>query len=97
MTCRTKSIIQDDTEYCIICGRYGTEIHHVFFGTANRSLSEKYGLIVGLCPYHHRSSKGVHGGNRELDLRLKRMAQERFTEVYKDLDFMAIFGKSYLL
>lgn len=53
-----KTILQDDTDYCIICGRYGTEIHHVFFGTANRRLSTKYDLLIGLCPEHHRGKNG---------------------------------------
>lgn len=93
-----KSILQADTEYCIECGRYGTELHHVLFGKGNnRKLAERYGLTVGLCYYHHRASKtGVHGGNRELDLKLKRMAQVRFEETYTDKDFLATFGRNYL-
>lgn len=94
MICRTKSIIQDDTDYCFICGRYGTEIHHIFFGTSNRKMSDRYGLVVGLCYEHHRGNSGVHF-NRELDMRLKQMAQSRFNETYTE-DFMKIFGKSYL-
>lgn len=91
----SKSIMQEDTDYCIICGRYGTEIHHVFFGTGNRKLSTRYGLIVGLCYDHHRGSKGVHF-NKELDLRLKQMGQRRFQEVYENSVFLAIFGRNYL-
>lgn len=90
-----KSILQEDTDYCFICGRYGTEIHHIFFGNPNRKWSEKYNCVVGLCYDHHRGNKGVHH-NRELDLRLKRMAQERFIQVYPEQDFLAIFGRNYL-
>ena len=90
-----KSILQEDTEYCFICGRYGTEIHHVFYGTANRKLSDKYGMVIGLCYNHHRGNKGVHH-NRELDLKVKRMAQERFIQAYPELDFLAVFGRNYL-
>lgn len=89
------SNLQEDTEYCFICGRYGTEIHHVFFGTANRKLSDKYGMVIGLCYNHHRGNKGVHH-NRELDLKVKRMAQERFMQVYPELDFLAVYGRNYL-
>ena len=93
----TRSILQDDTDYCIVCGRYGTEIHHCIYGSANRKLSDRYKLVVGLCYYHHRASKtGVHGGNKELDLELKRMAQKRFNEVYPQDDFLAVFGRNYL-
>lgn len=91
-----KSILQEDTDYCFVCGRYGTEVHHVFFGTANRKLSDKYGLTVGLCYNHHRGNSGVHQ-NRELDLKLKRMAQRAFIKEYPDNDFLAVFGRNYLL
>ena len=90
-----KSIIQEDTNYCFVCGRYGTEIHHIFFGTSNRKMSDKYRCVVGLCYEHHRGNKGVHH-NRELDLELKRMAQKRFQDIYPEYDFLAIFGKNYL-
>lgn len=90
-----RSILQEDTDYCFICGRYGTEIHHVFFGNPNRKWSEKYKCVIGLCYEHHRGNNGVHF-NRELDMKLKRMAQERFIEAYPEQDFLAIFGKNYL-
>jgi hypothetical protein len=91
-----KSILQEDTDYCFVCGRYGTEIHHIFFGTANRKLSDKYGLVVGLCYNHHRGRLGVHNGNRELDLMLKQIGQTRFNNVYPDEEFLAVFGKNFL-
>lgn len=90
-----KSIIQEDTNYCYVCGRYGTEIHHIFFGTSNRKMSEKYRCVIGLCYEHHRGNTGVHH-NRELDLTMKRVAQRRFQEVYPEYDFLAIFGRNYL-
>ena len=90
-----KSIIQDDTDYCFVCGRYGTEIHHVFFGNPNRKLSDKYGLVIGLCYEHHRGNSGVHH-NRELDLKMKRMAQKVFEQTYPERDFLAVFGRNYL-
>jgi hypothetical protein len=91
-----KSILQDDTDYCFVCGRYGTEIHHIFFGTANRKLSDRYGLVVGLCYNHHRGNDGVHGGNKELDMSLKQTAQAKFQEIYPQTDFLAVFGRNYL-
>ena len=90
-----KSIIQADTDYCFVCGRYGTEIHHVFFGNPNRKLSDKYGLVIGLCYEHHRGNSGVHR-NRELDLKMKRMAQKVFEQTYPERDFLAVFGRNYL-
>lgn len=83
-------------DYCFVCGRYGTEIHHVFYGVGNRSLSTRYKLLIGLCYNHHRGKQGVHNGNRELDMQLKQYAQRRFQEVYTDTDFLAVFGRNYL-
>lgn len=90
-----KSILQDDLEYCFVCGRYGTEIHHCLYGTANRTLADKYNLVVGLCYNHHRGNKGVHF-NKELDLMLKQHAQRRFEEEYPQEHFLTIFGRNYL-
>lgn len=89
------SIIQEDMTCCYVCGRYGTERHHIFFGNPNRGLSERYGLVIGLCAEHHRGKTGVHQ-NRELDLTMKRVGQRAFNEYYPELDFLAVFGRNYL-
>lgn len=91
----SKSIIQEDMDYCYVCGRYGTEIHHVFFGNANRKLSERYGCVVGLCAEHHKGNTGVHQ-NKELDLTIKRVAQREFMNHNPNTDFLAVFGRNYL-
>ena len=58
--------------------------------------SEKYGLKVWLCPFHHNmSSQGVHF-DKELDIRLKRVAQKKFEEHYPNVDFVQLFGRNYL-
>ena len=91
-----KSII-DNEKQCLVCGSTsGLHKHHIFFGTSNRKLSEKYGCWCYLCGRHHNlSNVGVHS-NRQLDINLKQFAQEKFNEVYPELDFREIFGKSYL-
>jgi hypothetical protein len=89
-----KSILQSEKE-CYVCAnrliaidydkcsRYvNLEEHHIFFGTANRSLSEKYGLKVYLCQWMHRGDVGVHN-NKILDNLLKMIAQKNFEEHYK--------------
>lgn len=90
------SIIQKEHE-CIVCrSMYNIHKHHVFYGTANRKLSEKYGLTVYLCSRHHNGSDyGVHF-NKELDTRLKRLAQEKFEKTHSREEFMQIFGRNYL-
>ena len=95
MKCHS-SIIQEDMTCCYECGRYGTEVHHVIYGTANRKLSDHYGLVVGLCYNHHRGKQGVHNGNKELDMKLKRIGQKAFMEHYPEADFLAVFGRNYL-
>lgn len=91
-----KSIIQKDTQ-CIVCGNYQAEDHHIFFGSAKRKLSEEYGLKVWLCSSHHRGTYGVHGKKGHvLDMKLKQLGQEAFEYHYPDLDFLKIFGRSYV-
>ena len=92
-----ESIMQNDRLRCLICLREGNlEEHHVMFGTANRKLSEKYGLKVYLCPECHRTGKNsVHSDARQAT-KLKAYAQSCFQLKYTDLDFAKIFGKNYL-
>lgn len=83
-----KSIIQDE-KVCIVCGSPYVEEHHIFEGTANRKLSEKYGLKCYLCYTHHRSDIGVHF-NKELEKELKELAETKFKETY-NLNFQRLF------
>lgn len=89
--------IVDNEQQCLVCGStYNLHKHHIFFGSANRKLSEKYGCWCYLCARHHNmSNEGVHF-NKPLDTKLKQYTQKKFNEVYPDLDFMQIFGKNYL-
>lgn len=90
------TILQSDLDRCFVCGQYGTHVHEVFFGTANRKKSIRWGLVVGLCPAHHNaSSKGVHM-NHALDVFLKQYAQKKFEERYGHEKFMKEFHKNYL-
>lgn len=91
-----KSIIQKNKE-CYVCGTtYGLHDHHIIYGTANRKQSEKYGLKVWLCQEHHTGSTGAHF-NKDLDLHLKKLAQEHFEALYGARnEFIRVFGRSYL-
>ena len=92
-----KSIIQKEKE-CFLCGStQNLECHHLMHGTANRKLADKFGLTVMLCSRCHRDNKfGVHGLNKEADLRLKRVAQITFEAKYSHEKWMEVFGKNYL-
>ena len=72
------------------------EDHHIFFGTANRRLSERYGMKVWLCPDHHRNGDYSPHRNIEADKLLKQTAQRVFENAHSREDFMRIFGKNYL-
>ena len=72
------------------------EKHHAIGGTANRKLSEKYGLKVRLCIYHHREGpEAVHNNINNMRL-LQKEAQIAFEQHYPDLSFSDIFGMNYL-
>lgn len=91
------SIIQNEKE-CFICHTTADlHKHHIFFGSANRKLSEEYGCWCWLCGKHHNmSDEGVHF-DRKKDLRLKQITQEVWqAHNGTEDDFRAIFGKSYL-
>lgn len=92
-----KSIIQRRKE-CYICGRErGLQLHHIFFGVANRKLSDEDGLVVYLCVDHHTGRYGPHQ-DREIDLHLKRIAERAWlAEHDNDVDaFIRRYGKNYL-
>ena len=92
-----KSVLQTNKE-CWVCGRTeNLHSHHIFGGTANRKISERYGLKIWLCFYHHNgSNEGIHF-NKALDIRTKQMAQSYFEANIGNRDlFIREFGKNYL-
>lgn len=90
------SIVQEDMSKCFVCGtRLGLHVHHVF-GGPNRKHSDKYKLTIRLCGVHHNlSNYGIHF-NKDLDLFVKKIAQENFEEIYGHKKFMEIFKKNYI-
>ena len=88
---------------CAICGKTSAETkifkHEVFFGTANRENSIKYGCVCGLCFQHHdRRVKGsVHDEPLgKYDLQLKKDYETAFIIQYSFEQFMAVFHRNYL-
>lgn len=92
----SKSIVSNE-KICLVCSTtHNLHRHHIFFGSGKRALSEKYGCWCYLCAIHHNlSNAGVHF-NKAFDNELKEMTQKKFMKVYPDLDFLKIFGRSYL-
>lgn len=89
------SIVQGERPGCYVCGRTPTERHHIF-GGASRDISEYFGLVVDLCPYHHRDSKGGAHFNPALMKMLKQKGREAFERENPGLDFEAIFIRGEL-
>lgn len=92
-----KSVLQAE-KACLMCGtELDLHCHHVFFGTANRKKSEKYGFKVWLCGRHHNMSNyGIHFDTC-FDNAVKMMAQRYFEENLGTRDdFRKEFGKSWL-
>lgn len=97
-----KSIMQQKDGACYLCMKLNcdysdkvTEEHHAIFGTAQRQLSEDYGLKVYLCLKHHtQGPEAVHNNYKNARL-VQAAAQEAFEKHFPEKDFRAIFGKNY--
>lgn len=93
----SKSIMQDE-KHCYVCGAtQGLHLHHIFYGTANRKLSDKYGCTVYLCPYHHTASKNAVHVDHNFDVGLKRVCQRKLeAEGWSREQFIKTFGRSWV-
>lgn len=92
-----RSLLQRN-KACYMCGTtQNLHRHHVFFGSANRKLSDADGCVVYLCKYHHTGEHGVHF-NKKLDLSLKRKCEQAYLKHYNKTidDFIQRYGKNYL-
>jgi hypothetical protein len=81
---------------CEICGStVWLERHHVF-GGANRTLSERCGLVATLCHFcHNEPPNGIHH-NHANNLKLKQKYQAIFEQSHTREEFLSAFGKNYL-
>lgn len=92
-----KSILQNKKESYISGQTYGLEEHHIFFGNANRKVSEQNGFKVWLTYLEHRGTYGVHGKfGHELDLKLKQDCQKEYMKTHTKEEFIKLIGKSYI-
>lgn len=92
-------IDKDEVRLCWYCGTYGaiTE-HHMVHGTSNRKHSERFGLVIDLCPDCHtgRNSHSAHN-SPEWNRKYKEMAQKCFEDRgHSREEFIQVFGKNYL-
>lgn len=101
-----KSILHDKKDRtCYLCMKLEDnssphlilEEHHIFGGTANRKLSEEYGLKVYLCLRHHTDGPQAVHNNKTVIEYLHRVGQRAFeNQIGTREEFMEIFGRNYL-
>lgn len=89
------SIISNE-ETCYLCGKtVGLERHHIMSGTANRPLSEEYGLWVWLCHDCHTGKCGAQY-DKQKNWDLRETAQIAFEKIYGHDRWMRTFYKNYI-
>lgn len=77
---------------CEMCGRTAVHTHHVYFGTANRKISDANGMTVNLCYDCHAL---VHA-DYEIRKKLCRKHQRIYEREHSREEFIALIGRSYL-
>lgn len=97
-------------DYCIICGKPRTDMHHCFKGNKQRHLADEDELVIPLCQEHHTGNMSVHN-KKELNVLVEiigQLAWERDQLIsnqelpFDDLsekvreDFRYRYGRSYL-
>lgn len=94
---RLWSVFTEDMDHCYFTGAGTVERHHIW-GGSNRKNSEKYGFVIPLRPdLHPNGARADRRYAKDIDTRLKRMAQEYFEAHYGTREeFRGIFGKSWL-
>jgi len=55
-------MITEYADYCILCNRPRTAIHHCVFGVGRRNLADEDGLTMPLCDSCH---KAIHQGKMQ--------------------------------
>lgn len=74
----------------------GLHRHHVIFGPGYRSLSEKFGLWVYLCPLHHTEGWEAVHKNKRINRELREEAERAFLKEHTITEWMEHFTRNYL-
>lgn len=91
-----KSIINTKKECFITKSTHNLHKHHIFMGNPQRKYAEQDGLWVWLSDdYHNMSNKGVHY-DRDFNLYLKRIAQQKYEETHTREEWRKRYIKSFL-
>lgn len=54
-------MITNYEDYCIICGKPRTDVHHLVYGNAKRKLADADSLTAPLCREHHEAMHNDKG------------------------------------
>ncbi len=94
---RKNSILQGKKE-CYLTGRTDNlHCHHIYFGDANKKISDKNGFWVYLTgEYHNQNSRIDVHSNIKLNLQLRRECQSKYEETHSREDFVKLIGRNYL-
>ena len=85
-------------KYCSICGKPGTEVHHLVFGTANRKLSDEDQLVINCC----RNCHEFFHKNARISRIIGQLMYERnkcaegYSVEAAEQSFRIRYGKSYI-
>lgn len=96
----TKSIVQDDTSKCFLCGKNGAsdplEVHHIF-GGPNRRLADEDGLIVHICGFRcHREGRSAAHKSFATAEYLRTVGQEAYERTHTREEFFRRYGRNYI-
>ncbi len=96
-----KAFISDYTQFCALCGRPKTDLHHCIFNTSNRKKCDEDAILLPLCrnchdKIHHDASFGYM--SKILGQTLWELNTVASEEEIKDAraKFTSRYGKSYL-
>ncbi len=95
---RKSIVVNPDDRECAVCGKtIDLQWHHIIHGTANRVMSDRYGITCWLCLHCHTN---LHNSPqhywRDVDHQLQATAQRKFEDKYSHEKWMEIFKKNYL-
>ena len=97
-------MITEYNDYCIICGKPRTDMHHTLMGNKHRKLSSEDELLIPLCHEHHEGNMSFHQTKElkilgeiigQLAYEKKRCAEGYSEDAARD-SFRIRYGKSYL-
>lgn len=97
-------MITEYNDFCIICGKPRTDMHHCMKGHKQRHLAEEDELLIPLCQEHHTGNMSVHQ-RKELNVLCeiigqlayeKKKCAEGYGEAAARESFRIRYGRSYI-